>query len=150
MLSLKAMLQHYISHRRDVVTRRTRHELETARDRAHILEGLIKVLDNLDETIRIIRAAQDEKAAQASLEERFELTDRQSKAIVDLRLGRLTRLESGKLREEYEELIKQIASSRTCSPTRASSTRSSRTRSSACGSGSPTRAAPRSATTSSR
>jgi DNA gyrase subunit A len=107
-LSLKAMLQHYITHRRDVVTRRTRHELETARDRAHILEGLIKVLDNLDETIRIIRAAQDEKSAQAALEERFDLTDRQSKAIVDLRLGRLTRLESGKLREEYEELIKRI------------------------------------------
>ncbi len=107
-LSLKAMLQHYISHRQNVVTRRTQHELETARDRAHILEGLIKVLDNLDETIRIIRAAQDEKAAQTALEARFELTDRQSKAIVDLRLGRLTRLESGKLREEYEELIKKI------------------------------------------
>ena len=107
-LSLKAMLQHYITHRRDVVTRRTRHELETARDRAHILEGLIIVLDNLDETIAIIRGAQDEKAAQTALEQRFSLTDRQSKAIVDLRLGRLTRLESGKLREEYEELIKRI------------------------------------------
>ena len=107
-LSLKAMLQHYITHRRDVVTRRTRHELETARDRAHILEGLIIVLDNLDETIAIIRGAQDEKSAQTALEQRFNLTDRQSKAIVDLRLGRLTRLESGKLREEYEELIKRI------------------------------------------
>ena len=107
-LSLKAMLQHYITHRRDVVTRRTRHELETARDRAHILEGLIIVLDNLDETIAIIRGAQDEKSAQTALEQRFSLTDRQSKAIVDLRLGRLTRLESGKLREEYEELIKRI------------------------------------------
>jgi len=108
-LSLKAILQHYITHRRDVVTRRTRHELETARERAHILEGLIIVLDNLDETIAIIRGAQDEKAAQTALEERFSLTERQSKAIVDLRLGRLTRLESGKLREEYEELIKRIA-----------------------------------------
>ncbi len=107
-LSLKAMLQHYITHRRTVVTRRTRHELETARDRAHILEGLIIVLDHLDETIAIIRGAQDEKTAQDALEQRFKLTERQSKAIIDLRLGRLTRLESGKLREEYEELLKKI------------------------------------------
>ena len=108
-LSLKSLLQNYIEHRRNVVTRRTRHELEQARERAHILEGLLKVLDNLDETIRIIRAAQDEKAAQTALEQRFELSERQSKAIVDLRLGRLTRLESGKIREEYAELIKEIA-----------------------------------------
>jgi DNA gyrase subunit A len=107
-LSLKAMLQHYIGHRRNVVTRRTQHDLTTARERAHILEGLIIVLDNLDETIAIIRGAQDEKSAQDALEQRFGLTERQSKAIVDLRLGRLTRLESGKLREEYEELIKKI------------------------------------------
>ena len=108
-LSLKAMLQHYIGHRRNVVTRRTQHDLTTARERAHILEGLTIVLDNLDETIAIIRGAQDEKSAQTALEQRFSLTERQSKAIVDLRLGRLTRLESGKLREEYEELIKKIA-----------------------------------------
>ena len=108
-LGLKAMLQHYIEHRRDVVTRRTRHELERAKDRAHILEGLIKCLDHIDEVIAIIRAAPDERAAQRSLEDRLELSDRQSKAIVDLRLGRLTRLESGKLREEYEELIKLIS-----------------------------------------
>jgi DNA gyrase subunit A len=108
-LSLKSLLQHYLDHRRNVVTRRTRHQLATARDRAHILEGLIKVLDNLDETIAIIRGAHDEKAAQNALEQRFELSERQSKAIVDLRLGRLTRLESSKLREEYEELIKEIA-----------------------------------------
>ena len=108
-LSLKAMLQHYISHRRNVVTRRTQHDLTTARERAHILEGLTIVLDNLDETIAIIRGAQDERSAQSALEQRFSLTERQSKAIVDLRLGRLTRLESGKLREEYEELIKKIA-----------------------------------------
>jgi DNA gyrase subunit A len=108
-LSLKALLQHYIDHRRTVVTRRTRYELERARDRAHILEGLIKCLDHLDEVIAIIRGANDERAAQTALEERFQLTERQSKAIVDLRLGRLTRLESAKLREEYEELIKLIA-----------------------------------------
>jgi DNA gyrase subunit A len=108
-LNLKTLLQLYIDHRRDVVTRRTRYELERARERAHILEGLLKVLDDLDETIRIIRAAQDEKAAQTALEQRFELTERQSKAIVDLRLGRLTRLESSKILTEYEELIKEIA-----------------------------------------
>jgi DNA gyrase subunit A len=108
-LGLKPLLQHYIDHRRDVVTRRTRHELARARDRAHILEGLIKCLDHIDEVIAIIRGAADERAAQAALEQRFELTERQSKAIVDLRLGRLTRLESGKLREEYEDLIKLIA-----------------------------------------
>jgi DNA gyrase subunit A len=92
-----------------VVTRRTQHELDRARERAHILEGLLKCLDHLDEVIAIIRGAQDEPAAQRALEQRFELTERQSKAIVDLRLGRLTRLESSKVREEYEELIKQIA-----------------------------------------
>jgi len=108
-LGLKALLQHYIDHRRSVVTRRTRHELERAKDRAHILEGLIKCLDHIEEVIAIIRGASDEKSAQAALEQRFELTERQSKAIVDLRLGRLTRLESGRLREEYEELIKRIA-----------------------------------------
>jgi len=108
-LSLKALLQYYIDHRRDVVTRRTRHDLQRARDRAHILEGLLKLLDHIDEAIKIIRAASDEPAAQKALEQRFELTERQSKAIVDLRLGRLTRLEGGKIREEYAELIKEIA-----------------------------------------
>jgi DNA gyrase subunit A len=108
-LNLKTMLQLHIDHRRDVVTRRTRYELQRARDRAHILEGLIKTLDHLDEVIKIIRGAQDEKTAQSQLEARFELTERQSKAIVDLRLGRLTRLESQKVREEYAEVIKTIA-----------------------------------------
>src|ERR1700731_4934759 len=80
-LSLKAMLQHYITHRRDVVTRRTRHELTTARERAHILEGLTIVLDNLDETIALIRGAQDEKSAQTALEQRFSLTERQAQGM---------------------------------------------------------------------
>jgi DNA gyrase subunit A len=108
-LNLKSLLQHYIDHRRNVVTRRTRYDLEQAKDRAHILEGLLKSLDHLDEVIAIIRGSQDEKTAQASLEARFELSERQSKAIVDLRLGRLTRLESEKVRAEYEEKIKEIA-----------------------------------------
>ena len=108
-LGLKALLQHYVDHRRTVVTRRTRYELQRAKDRAHILEGLIKCLEHLDEVIRIIRGASDERNAQSQLEQRFELDERQSKAIVDLRLGRLTRLESAKVREEYEALIKEIA-----------------------------------------
>ena len=108
-LGLKAILQHFIDFRRQVVVRRTRFLLARARERAHILEGLLKCLDHIDEVIALIRAAQDERAAQAALEQRFELTDRQSKAIVDLRLGRLTRLESGKIREEYKSLIKEIA-----------------------------------------
>jgi DNA gyrase subunit A len=108
-LGLKAMLQHFIDFRRVVVTRRTTFLLGKARERAHILEGLMKSLEHLDEVIAIIRAAQDERTAQRGLEERFELSERQSKAIVDLRLGRLTRLEAGKIREEYAELIKEIA-----------------------------------------
>ena len=108
-LGLKAMVQEYIDFRRETVTRRTRFLLAEARNRAHILEGLMKALEHLDEVIAIIRAASDERSAQQALEQRFELSDRQSKAIVDLRLGRLTRLESGKIREEYEEIIKRIA-----------------------------------------
>ncbi|HET9052249.1 MAG TPA: DNA gyrase subunit A [Candidatus Dormibacteraeota bacterium] len=108
-LGIKAILQHYIDYRRVVVTRRTRYELDKARERAHILEGLMRALDNLDEVIRIIRGADDVRDAQSRLETRFELSERQSKAIVDLTLGRLTRLEMGKLREEYEGLIKEIS-----------------------------------------
>ena len=108
-LNLKSILQNFIGFRRDVVTRRTRFELARARERAHILEGLQICLQHLDEVIAIIRRASDERAAQQGLESRFGLSERQSKAIVDLRLGRLTRLESDKIREEYEALLKQIA-----------------------------------------
>jgi DNA gyrase subunit A len=108
-LGLKALVEEYIKYRRDVVTRRTRFELEKAKERAHILEGLMIALKNLDEVIAIIRKAPDEPEAQKQLEAKFKLSDRQSKAIVDLRLGRLTRLEAGKIQEEYEGLIKQIA-----------------------------------------
>jgi DNA gyrase subunit A len=108
-LGLKAILQPFVDFRRDVVVRRTRFLLGRARERAHILEGLLKCLDHIDEVIALIRAAQDEKAAQTALEQRFELSERQSKAIVDLRLGRLTRLEAGRIQEEYEALIKEIA-----------------------------------------
>jgi DNA gyrase subunit A len=108
-LGLKAILQPFVDFRRQVVIRRTRYLLGRARERAHILEGLLKCLDHIDEVIALIRAAQDEKAAQTALEQRFELSERQSKAIVDLRLGRLTRLEAGRIQEEYEALIKEIA-----------------------------------------
>src|SRR5437868_5072821 len=108
-LNLKALLQHHIDHRREVLTRRTRYELERARDRAHLLEGLKIALDNLDAVIKTIRESQDEKTAQERLQERFKLSERQSKAIVDMRLGRLTRLERNKVMEEYEEVIKRIA-----------------------------------------
>jgi DNA gyrase subunit A len=108
-LNLKALLQHHIDHRRQVLTRRTRYELDRARDRAHILEGLKIALDNLDAVIKTIRESQDEGQAQARLQERFKLSERQAKAIVDMRLGRLTRLESKKIQEEYEEVIKRIA-----------------------------------------
>ena len=108
-LNLKALLQHHIDHRRDVLTRRTRYELERARERAHLLEGLKIALDNLDAVIKTIRESQDEKTAQDRLQERFKLSERQSKAIVDMRLGRLTRLERNKVMEEYEEVIKRIA-----------------------------------------
>ena len=108
-LNLKALLQHHIDHRRQVITRRTRYELNRARERAHLLEGLKIALDNLDAVIKTIRESQDEKQAQERLQERFKLSERQSKAIVDMRLGRLTRLERGKIQEEYEEVIKRIA-----------------------------------------
>ena len=107
-LGIKAILQHYLDYRRVTVTRRTRYLLAKARERAHILEGLMKALDHLDEVIAIIRGADNVGDAQDRLETRFELSERQSKAIVDLTLGRLTRLEANKLREEYEELIKEI------------------------------------------
>jgi len=108
-LALKTFLEQYIEYRRRVVTRRTRFELDKAKDRAHILEGLAICLEHIDEVIAIIRAAPDESRAQKQLEERFKLSERQSKAIVDLRLGRLTRLESDKIREEYEGLLKEIS-----------------------------------------
>ncbi len=107
-LSLRSLLQHYLEHRREVVERRTQHELERARERAHIVEGLRICLQNLDEVIRLIRAAPDEATAQRQLEERFGLTDRQSKAIVDMRLGRLTRLERERLEQEHRELMERI------------------------------------------
>ena len=108
-LGLKEVIEHYVNHQREVVIRRTQHELRQAEARAHILEGLLKALDNLDAVIELIRGSADTEAAKSGLIERFELSDLQAQAILDMRLARLTALESDKLREEHEELAKRIA-----------------------------------------
>ena len=107
-LNLKEMLEYYLAHQEDVVTRRTKYDLNKARERAHILEGLLKALDNIDEVIRIIRASQNVQIAKQELMERFELTDVQAQAIVDMRLRALTGLEREKIEAEYAELMKKI------------------------------------------
>ncbi|WP_066631809.1 DNA gyrase subunit A [Labilibacter marinus] len=109
MLNLKGLISNFVEHRHDVVTRRTQYELEQAEKRAHILEGLIIASDNIDEVIKIIRAASSPDEAREKLIERFELSDIQARAIVDMRLRQLTGLEQDKLRGEYEELMKTIA-----------------------------------------
>ncbi|HEV2416030.1 MAG TPA: DNA gyrase subunit A, partial [Candidatus Dormibacteraeota bacterium] len=108
-LSLKQALQLFIDHRRNVILRRTRFDLERAQERAHILEGLKIILDHLDEAIKTIRAAADQDAASTQLQTKFGLSERQAKAVLALTLGRLTRLERGKIDEEYEQVIKTIA-----------------------------------------
>src|SRR5207302_6112961 len=108
-LGLKQMLQVFIDHRRNVILRRTRVDLERAQERAHILEGLKIALDHLDEVIATIRASRDPETASAELQEKFGLSERQAKAILDLRLQRLTQLERSKIDEEYEEVIKLIS-----------------------------------------
>jgi DNA gyrase subunit A len=108
-LSLKQALQLFIDHRRTVILRRTRFDLEKAQERAHILEGLKICLDHLDEVIKTIRAASDQDVAATQLETKFGLSERQAKAVLALTLGRLTRLERGKIDEEYEQVIKTIA-----------------------------------------
>jgi DNA gyrase subunit A len=107
-LSLKEVIQYYVSHRREVVTRRTQFELRRAEARAHILEGLLIALDNLDEVIALIRGSADPDTARSGLIEQFELTTEQAQAILDMRLQRLTALESGKVRSEHGELMKLI------------------------------------------
>ncbi len=108
-LSLREMLYHYIGHQKDVVTRRTRYELDKALQRAHILEGLLKALDYIDEIVRIIRTCKDTSIARQALMEKYDFTEKQAQAILDMRLGRLTGLEGERLQEEYEELEKTIA-----------------------------------------
>lgn len=108
-LNLHQMLTYYLEHQKDVVTRRTKYDLNKAEERAHILEGLLKALDYIDEVIRIIRGSKNVAEAKASLMERFELSDAQAQAIVDMRLRALTGLEREKLLNEYQELEKRIA-----------------------------------------
>ncbi len=107
-LNLKDLIRHFVDHRHEVVTRRTQYELEQAEKRAHILEGLIIASDNIDEVIAIIRASSTPDEARAKLMERFELSDVQARAIVEMRLRQLTGLEQDKLRKEYEEIMVQI------------------------------------------
>ena len=109
MLNLKEMIHYFVEHRHDVVVRRTKFELNKAEERAHILEGLIKASDNIDEVIKIIRASENTEEAKKNLIKRFELSDTQAKAIVEMRLRQLTGLEQDKLRSEYESLVKTIA-----------------------------------------
>lgn len=107
-LNLKEMLYHYLEHQKEIVTRRTQYDLTKAEDRAHIVEGLKIALDNIDQIIKIIRAASDDQSAKVALMENFALSEKQAQAILDMRLRRLTGLERDKLEEEYEELIKLI------------------------------------------
>ncbi|MCM4160283.1 DNA gyrase subunit A [Antarcticibacterium flavum] len=108
MLNLKDMIYHFVEHRHDVVVRRTRFELRKAEERAHILEGLIIASDNIDEVIALIRSSNNAEEARNKLIERFELSELQAKAIVEMRLRQLTGLEQDKLRAEYDELLKTI------------------------------------------
>jgi DNA gyrase subunit A len=107
-LDLKEMLTHYIAHQKVIITRRTQFELNKAEERAHIVEGLKIALDNIDEVIRIIRGSKTEAIAKEALMSSFGLSDKQSQAILDMRLRRITGLERDKLEEEYENLIKEI------------------------------------------
>lgn len=107
-LTLKEMMRHFIDFRNEVIVRRTQYELDQAEKRAHILEGFIIALDNLDEVITTIRESRDPNTASARLQERFELSEIQAKAILDMRLQRLTGLEREKIQQEYREIIQLI------------------------------------------
>lgn len=108
-LSLREVLNHYLAHQSEVVTRRTRYDLEKAEERAHILEGLRIALDHIDEVINLIRSSRTEEIAREGLMKEFGLSEKQAQAILDMRLRRLTGLERDKIEEEYNELLKIIA-----------------------------------------
>ncbi|WP_031546780.1 DNA gyrase subunit A, partial [Salinicoccus luteus] len=107
-MGLKEILAHYLEHQKVIITRRTKFDLKRAEDRAHILEGLKIALDNIDEIIALIRGSQNDEAAKNGLMEEFNLSERQSQAILDMRLRRLTGLERGKIEDEYNEILKTI------------------------------------------
>ncbi len=112
-LSLKEMIHHYVGHQREVIIRRTQYQLRQAEARAHVLEGILIALDNLDAVIALIRGSANPDDARAGLIEKFELTDIQAQAILDMRLQRLTALESDKVRAEHAELMETIGELRT-------------------------------------
>ncbi len=112
-LSLRDLIRHYVAHQRDVVTRRTQYRLRQAEARAHVLEGLLVALDNLDAVIALIRASADADAARSGLMEQFGLSEIQAQAILDMRLQRLTALETDKVRAEHGELMAKIKELRT-------------------------------------
>ena len=107
-LNLREIISHYIAHQKEVIERRTSHELEKAKARAHILEGLLIALDQIDEVVSIIRGSKDVATAKGTLISRFALSDKQSQAILDMRLARLTGLEREKIEKEYNDLLKKI------------------------------------------
>ncbi|MBR4080782.1 MAG: DNA gyrase subunit A [Clostridia bacterium] len=107
-LNLRELIYYYLEHQKEVITRRTKFELDKARARAHILEGLIKALDHIDEIVAIIRASKDTATAKTALIESFDFSEKQAQAILDMRLARLTGLERERLMEEYEELERTI------------------------------------------
>ena len=108
-LSLREMLTHYLAHQKDVVTRRTQYDLERAQERLHLLEGLIKALDNIDEIVDLIKASPNGAEAKARLMARFDFSEKQAQAILDMRLQRLTGLEREKILAEFDELTKTVA-----------------------------------------
>jgi DNA gyrase subunit A len=107
-LSLREMIGHYVDHQREVIIRRTKYELRRAEERAHVLEGYLVALDNLDEVIALIRGSRDPETARTGLVERFELTVVQAQAILQLTLSRLTALEADKIKQEYDDLVERI------------------------------------------
>jgi DNA gyrase subunit A len=108
-LSLREVIGHYVDHQREVIVRRTKYELRRAEDRAHVLEGLLVALENLDEVIALIRGSRDPETARKGLVERFELTVVQAQAILQLTLSRLTALEADKIQKEHADLVERIA-----------------------------------------
>ncbi len=107
-LSLKEVLENYLEHRQEVIRRATEYDLRIARDRLHIVEGLRIAIENLDEIVALIRSSKDRETARTGLMSRFDLTERQANAILDMRLAQLTGLERGKLEQEYKELLARI------------------------------------------
>src|SRR5947209_13812583 len=107
-LSLREVIHHYVVHQREVIIRRTKYELRRAEERAHVLEGLLIALANLDEVIALIRASRDPETARHGLVDKFELTIIQAQAILQLTLSRLTALEADKIKREHADLLERI------------------------------------------